>query len=105
MEFRLRRKYMQRLHWCLGSILLGATLIAPAGVEARDRHENCPNNGYYDRDHRDCHTWDEHEGRAYQSWQEARHKTHREYSRLKAQERSEYWKWRHEHPDDDRDRH
>jgi hypothetical protein len=24
---------------------------------------------------------------------------------LKSREQSEYWKWRHEHPDDDRDRH
>jgi len=96
---------MQRLNWCLGSLLLGATLLAPVGLQARDRHHDCPNNGYYDRGHRDCHAWDEHEGRAYQSWEEAQHRTHREFSSLKAREQSEYWKWRHEHSDDDRDRH
>lgn len=96
---------MQRLHRCLGSLLLGAALIAPVGLQAKDKNHNCPNNGYYDRDHKDCHNWDDHEGRAYQSWEEAQHKTHREFSKLKANEQSEYWKWRHEHPDDDKDRH
>jgi hypothetical protein len=96
---------MHRLYWCLATLLLGAALIAPVGLKARDSRQNCPNNGYYDRDRRDCHIWDEHEGRAYQSWQESRHKTHREFTRLKSREQSEYWKWRHEHPDDDRDRH
>ncbi len=96
---------MRRLHWCLGSLLLGATMIAPVGLQARDRHQNCANNGYYDRDHRDCHIWDEREGRTYQSWEESRHRTHREFSSLRAREQADYWRWRHEHPDNDRDRH
>ncbi|MGO9863822.1 MAG: hypothetical protein ACLPLR_09450 [Terriglobales bacterium] len=95
---------MQRLHLCLGSLLLGATLIAPVGIQAKDR-KNCPNNGYYDRDQKDCHNWDDHENRAYLSWEESQHRTRREFAKLKASEQSEYWKWRHEHPDDDRDRH
>ena len=44
---------MQRLHWCLGSLLLGATLIAPVGLQAKDKRQDCPNNGYYDRDHKE----------------------------------------------------
>ena len=104
MESRYKEKYM-RLHRYLGSLLVGAALIAPVSIQAKDRDRNCPDNGYYDRDHKDCHNWDDHEGRAYQSWEESRHRTHREFSRLKAKERSEYWRWRHEHPDNDRDRH
>jgi hypothetical protein len=97
---------MLRLHQYLGLLLLGVILIAPVGIQAKDRDDhNCPNHGYYDRDHKDCHGWDDHEGRAYQSWEETQHKTHREFSKLKNRERSEYWKWRHEHLDDDKDRH
>jgi hypothetical protein len=96
---------MQRINWYVGSFLLGAALIAPAGLRAEDKSHNCPDNGYYDRDRKDCHTWDDHEDRAYQTWEKAEHKTHREFSKLKAKEQSEYWKWRHEHSDDDRDRH
>jgi hypothetical protein len=97
---------MRRLDWYLGSFLLGVALIAPVGIQAKDKDKdhNCPANGYYDRDHKDCHNWDDHEGRAYQSWEEAQHKTHQEFSGLKAKEQSEYWKWRHEHPDNDNDK-
>jgi hypothetical protein len=97
---------MQRIYRrYVGSFLLGAALIAPVGLWAKDKNQNCPDKGYYDRDHKDCHTWDDHEGRAYQTWEEAQHKTHREFSKLKAKEQSEYWKYRHEHPDNDTDRH
>jgi hypothetical protein len=97
---------MPRLLQYIGLFLLGATLMAPVRVQARDRDDhNCPNNGYYDRDHKDCHGWNDREGHAYQSWETTRHRTHREFTTLKNRQRSEYWKWRHEHPDDDRDRH
>ena len=102
---------MQRLYWYLGSLLLGAALITPAGMQAKDRDKdkdhNCPDKAYYDRDRKVCHSWDDREDRAYQKWLEVKHKTHREFSKLKAKEQSQYWKWRLEHPDhdDDRDRH
>ena len=98
---------MQRLHRYLGWLLLGAALIVPVVIQAENR--NCPDRdgkrGYYDRDRKECRHWDDHEGRAYQTWLEAQHKTHREFSKLKAKEQAEYWKWRNEHPDNDRDRH
>ena len=68
----------------MGSFLLGAALIAPAGLRAEDKNHNCSDNGYYDCDRKDCHTWDDHEDRAYQTWEKAEHKTHREFSKLKA---------------------
>ena len=96
---------MLRFHRYLGTLLVGAALIAPAGMEANDKDRSCPDKGYYDRDHKDCHNWDDHEGRAYQAWEKAQRKTHQEFSKLKAKEQSEYWKWRHEHPDNDNNRH
>ena len=101
---------MQRLHRYLVSFLLGAALIAPVGIQAKDKDDdNCRDKdkrGYYDRDRKDCHGWDDREDRAYRKWLQTRRKAHREFSRLKAKEQSEYWKWRSEHrDDDDRDRH
>jgi hypothetical protein len=98
---------MQRLHRYVVSFLLGAALIAPVGIQAK-KEPNCQEKdrrGYYDRDRRECRSWDDHEDRAYRKWLETKRWTHREFSRLKAKQQSEYWKWRHEHPDDDRDRH
>jgi len=58
---------MRRLDWYLGSLLLGAALIAPVGIQAKDKDKehNCPASGYYDRDRKDCHNWDDHESRTY----------------------------------------
>ena len=97
---------MQRLHWYLGSLLLGAALITPMGIHAkdRDRDHNCPDRAYYDRDRKQCHDWDEREDRAYRNWEHFKRKAHREFARLKEKEQREYWRWRREHPDDDRDR-
>lgn len=95
---------MRRLHLYLGSLLVGAVLIVPVSVQAK-KH-NCPDqngrHGYYDDDRKDCHYWDDREEHAYGSWWEAQgHKTRRAFNRLRAKQRSEYWKWRHEHPDRD----
>ena len=50
-------------------------------------------------------SWDDREDRAYQRWTTENHRDNRDCCRLKRREQSEYWNWRHAHPDDDRDRH
>ena len=56
---------------------------------------------YYDREHKDYHEWNEAENAAYRHWlMEERHEhEYRDLNRLKRAEQSEYWRWRHEHPD------
>lgn len=106
---------MQRIYRYAGSFLLGAALMAPAGLRAgvypqddrhqdERRHEDKHQKRYYDRDHKDYHDWDDREDRAYRNWRQERNEN-REFSRLNHKKQSEYWKWRHEHPDNDRDRH
>ena len=67
----------------VGSFLLGAALIAPAGLRAGvyqqdDRHqddrrrENKHDKRYYDRDHKDYHDWDDREESAYRNWRQER---------------------------------
>ena len=107
-----------RIYRYVGSFLLGAALIAPAGMLAgtnfqddhhqddkhRDRDEKNQRR-YYDKNHKDYHTWDDREGRAYQQWTVENHRDNRDFSHLKRGEQSEYWNWRHAHPDGDRGRH
>ena len=106
---------MQRIYRYVGSFLLGAALDRTSGVRAGlnrqdDRHqddgqrENEHQKRYYDRDHKDYHNWDDREASAYRNWQPERNEN-REFSKLNRKEQSEYWRWRHEHPDNDRDRH
>lgn len=81
-------------------VLIHATVISPDEPRATQNHRR-----YYDRDHKDYHDWDDREDGAFRRWiQEERHETYRGFQKLKREEQREYWRWRHEHPDNDRDR-
>ena len=106
---------MLRIHRYLGSLLLGVTMVVPIVVTAspnpQDREERREERRerqrrYYDRNHRDYHVWNDREDGAYRRWLDEKHyRTRRRFYRLKRNEQSEYWEWRHRHPDNDGDRH
>ena len=104
---------MQRLYRYFAALLLGATLIAPVGIQAanpqeehREREQQQRAKRYYDREHKDYHNWDANEDSAYRRWMtEERHEQYRDFGRLKRDQQTAYWSWRHQHPDNDRDRH
>jgi hypothetical protein len=80
----------------LASMLLAAALAmctAEVGCAGRVR--------IYDTEHRDYHAWDGREDRAYRSYLGERHENYREYGKLDRDQQSDYWKWRHDHPDAD----
>ncbi len=75
-------------------LVFGASLAAPVASFADEYHR------YYDREHHDWHEWNDREARAYRHWLvEERHERYREYARLRARQRREYWEWRHAHED------
>lgn len=107
---------MQRIHRYLGSLLLGATLVAPMAIQAAgnlqgdrlqayklrdDEKREKAAKRYYDRERKDYHEWNETENNAYRHWwmEERREREFRDLDRPKAAQRAEYWRWRHEHPD------
>jgi hypothetical protein len=107
-----KERHMRRIERYLGSLLLGATIFAPMAITAapnpqeRQEERRQAERRYYDRDHKDYHVWNAREDGAYRRWSEERHyQAHRDFSQLKRKQQSEYWQWRHEHPDNDRDRH
>jgi len=55
----------------------------------------------YDQSYRDWHDWDDSEERAYRQFLTETRKDYREFTRLNARQQSEYWNWRHSHPDRD----
>ena len=93
-----------------GSFLLTAALAAPVVVRAasvpagqdehRDDHDK-DNKRVYDRDHKDYHNWDANEDRRYREYLKEKHREYRPFVELKVEEQSEYWNWRHSHPDND----
>src|SRR5437868_5867083 len=55
----------------------------------------------YDAKHRDYHDWNENEDRAYHSYMNEKHEDYRDYDKLTREKQTEYWEWRHDHPDED----
>ena len=101
---------MHRSHHYIASLFLTAALAAPisimavpvpqeAGVQIR----------VYDKHHKDYHNWDDNENRAWGQYLSENHRQSHEFSHANRREQSQYWNWRHSHPDDrdhrDNDRH
>jgi hypothetical protein len=104
---------MHRGYRYFSSLLLTAALSAPLAMMAaspqedrgrenknQENRQNQNNRRYYDRSHKDYHTWDDNEGRAYQRYQTDHHQT-RDFNRLNRRQQTRYWGWRHNNPDHD----
>jgi hypothetical protein len=53
---------------------------------------------YYDRAHKDYHTWSSAEKTQYGVWASSNHVTVT-FAKAPATQRQAYWNWRHDHPD------
>ncbi len=82
----------------LSALIIGAGLLAPAGVMAQDRdHQKVVK--YHDAAHNDDHEWNANEDQAYRRYLSENHRKYRAFSKLKKSDQEQYWNWRHEHPD------
>lgn len=97
---RLVRALMA-LSLALGLLGTPIAMFASRSPQTRER-EVSDRQRVYDRDHKDYHLWNESEDRAYHRYWQAKHRTYRDFSRLNRREQSNYWTWRHSHPDHDR---
>ena len=93
----------------LSTLLLAGAIAAPVAMLAaaapqddRDRanRQSENNKRYYDKKHKDYHTWDNNEDHAYQRYQADHHQS-RSFVQLNSRQQSVYWSWRHENPDQD----
>ena len=80
----------------VGGLLLSAALIAPVAARADDR--NHQDRRYYDKDVRDYHSWNGDEDRAYRVYLQEQHRDYRDFNRAKREQQRQYFRWRHEHP-------
>ncbi len=93
---------MRHTHRYITSLFLAAALMAPVAIMAAPvPQEASVQVRVYDRDHKDYHNWDDHENRAWGIFLTNNHKKNHEFARANRREQSNYWKWRHEHPDHD----
>jgi len=93
---------MNHLKKYLGSLFLVAALAAPVTITAvpapQDDREH---KRVYDKGHKDYHNWDDNENRAWGQFLTENHRESHEYAKSNKKEQSEYWNWRHSHPDKD----
>jgi hypothetical protein len=79
------------------AILMAIGLCAPL-VMAQDQDHH----RYYDKTHKDYHTWDDNEQKSYGVFLNENHIAVHVFSKAKPTEQQQYWNWRHEHPDEKR---
>jgi hypothetical protein len=84
------------MHRTLSVFFLSACLFLPVALKADD-HQN--DRRYYDRDHKDYHTWNNQEDKAYRVYLGEQHRDYREFNRENRTRQTEYFRWRHDHPD------
>jgi len=98
---------VQRGNGYLSSLLLTAALAAPIAMMAAatpqdDKREESRqveiNKRYYDKGHKDYHTWNSDEDRSYQRYQTEHHEK-RAFVQLNNRQQTVYWNWRHSNPD------
>lgn len=94
-------RYMYRLRHYIASLFLTAALAAPISIMALPRPQDAGVQvRVYDKGHKDYHNWDNNENRAWGVYLSDNHKSSHEYSKANKKEQSQYWNWRHDHPDD-----
>jgi hypothetical protein len=93
---------MRLKHRYISSFLLAAALAAPVTIlAAPGPNDDGVQIRVYDSRHKDYHNWDDHENRSWVVYLSNNHKRSHEFSRSSKREQSNYWNWRHAHPDRD----
>jgi type III secretory pathway component EscR len=88
------------MHRYLSVLLLSTALIVPVVMRADDDHRQTRR--YYDKNARDWHEWNENEDHSYHQYLQDNHKRDHDFSKASSRERNDYFKYRHAHPDTDR---
>jgi hypothetical protein len=89
------------------TIILGGALMIPAFALAQQGEERktttttttTETQRYYDPGYKEYHQWNTNEDRAYRMYLEEGHRDYVEFPKTTTVQQTEYWKWRHEHPD------
>lgn len=85
----------------VAAVLMVPSAILPLRALAQEHREERRENNqrYHDAKHKDDHDWNDHEDQAYRMWNQERHRTYTDFSKLRDRDRQAYWNWRHDHSD------
>lgn len=103
-EFAISEGHLNLTTKYLSFLFLTAALtasVAPKADAAQEVVVRVDHPRYYDHNHRDYHEWNDREDRSYRVYLGEHHRDYRESNRNSHHEQSNYWNWRHNHPDHD----
>jgi hypothetical protein len=92
---------MQIANRFIATLFLTAALGAPVAIAAAPAPQARVQVRVYDRNHKDYHNWDDHENQSWGAYLSENHKKSHEFTKANRKEQSEYWNYRHSHPDRD----
>ena len=91
---------MRFAHRYIISLFLAAAIAAPlATLAAPAPNDDGVQVRVYDSNHKDYHNWDDNENRQWGIFLTNNHRKSHEFAKANRKEQSEYWNWRHAHPD------
>jgi hypothetical protein len=91
---------MNLSHRYIASLFLTAALVAPVAIMAAPvPQEARVQLRVYDRQHKDYHNWDDNENRSWRQYLTTKHRNSHEFSKASKRKQSNYWNYRHSHPD------
>jgi hypothetical protein len=97
---KLENYSMHRPHRYIATLFLTAAFAAPVSMMAAPAPQDATVQvRVYDKDHKDYHNWDDNENRAWGQFLVENHRSSHEYAKASRKEQSQYWNWRHAHPD------
>jgi hypothetical protein len=79
-------------------LALSAALLTPGLAIAQD-HDHHDDRGFYDRDHKDYHKFDDHEDKAWRMYLREHHRKYVDWHHVNEHDQQDYWNWRHNHSD------
>ena len=95
-------EYNDHMNRYLTVLFLSAALAGSVPVKADEHHSDNQTKRYYDKDARDYHEWNQNENQVYHQYVTENHKRDRDFAKTTRGEKKEYFKWRHDHPDQDK---
>ncbi len=90
---------MQITNRFIATLFLTTALAAPMAIAAAPAPQARVQVRVYDRNHKDYHNWDDHENQAWGAYLSENHKKSHEFTKANRKEQSDYWNYRHSHPD------
>jgi hypothetical protein len=89
---------MHRAQRYITALLLTAAFAAPVTVMAAPAPQ-AVSIRVYDKNHKDYHNWDDRENHAWGLYLTENHRSQHDFKKANKKEQSDYWNWRHSHPD------